>query len=301
MRRLASKAAEQGEGTQMPVGDRKGILQGWRSQRVTAALALLAVAAYAPGSPAQEDDFASAAPPERRLPSDWSFEFGGGALALPSFPGAASTKVIPLPWVDLHYKDRFFLSPISGLGVNLVAVPGARLGVALLPDLGRSASSNNRLRGWGDIGAGADLRLFGLLQVIGPVAVLAGVRRQLGGGNGTVVDGGLAGTLRLLPRLAVTATGTVTWANARYTQAYFGVDAEQSATARSFGSVVPTFAPGAGLRDASLALSASFRLDHHWSVQSIARAEVLLGDAGRSPLTEQRVQLSFGGFLAYRL
>src|SRR5437016_704840 len=207
-RRLASKAAEQdntwsgsarsranvdarfqGEGTQMPEGDSKGISRRRGSQRVRAALALLVVATYAPGSAAQEDDLASAAPPERRLPSDWSFEFGGGALALPSFPGAASTKVIPLPWVDLHYKDRLFLSPISGLGVNLVAVPGARLGVALLPDLGRSASSNNRLRGWGDIGAGADLRLFGQLRVLGPLAVLAGVRRQLGGGNGTVVDG----------------------------------------------------------------------------------------------------------------
>ena len=285
----------------MPEGDSKGISRRRRSQRVRAALALLVVATYAPGSAAQEDDLASAAPPERRLPSDWSFEFGGGALALPSFPGAASTKVIPLPWVDLHYKDRLFLSPISGLGVNLVAVPGARLGVALLPDLGRSASSDNRLRGWGDIGAGADLRLFGQLRVLGPLAVLAGVRRQLGGGNGTVVDGGLSGTLRLLPRLTVTATGTVTWANARYTQAYFGVDAEQSATAQSFGSVVPAFAAGAGLRDTSLALSANLRLDHHWSLQSIFRTEALLGDAGRSPLTERRLQWTFGGFIAYRL
>src|SRR3989442_10935231 len=120
-------------------------------------------------------------------------------------------------------------------------------------------------------------------------------------GNGTVVDAGLTGMLPLLRRLVVSATGTVTWANARYTRSYFGVDAEQSATALSFGSAVPTFAPGAGLRTAPLALSASLRLDHHWSVQSIARAEVLLGDAGRSPLTEQRIQLTFGGFLAYRL
>src|SRR5205807_10287159 len=86
-RRLASKAAEQdntwswsarrranvdarfqGEGTQMPEGDSKGISQRRRSQRAGAALALLVVAAYAPGSPAQEDDLASAAPPERRLP-----------------------------------------------------------------------------------------------------------------------------------------------------------------------------------------------------------------------------------------
>ena len=287
----------------MLMGDRKEISQWRRSQitRVTAALALLFVAAYAPGSPAQEGDLASAAPPERRLHSDWSFEFGAGALALPSFPGASSTKVIPLPWVDLHYRDLFFLSPISGLGVNLVAVPGARLGVALLPDFGRSASDSNRLRGRGDIGTGADLRLFGQLRVIGPVAVLAGVRRQLGGGNGTLVEGGLTSKLRLLPRLFLTATGTVTWANARYTQAYFGVDAAQSATALSFGNVLPPFAAGAGLRDASLALSANLRLDDHWSLQSIFKTEVLLGDAGRSPLTEQRLQWTFGGFIAYRL
>ena len=269
--------------------------------RATAGLLLLVVAGYAPGSPAQEDDFAGPAPLDRPVPSDWFFAFGAGALALPSYAGAASTKILPLPWIDLRYRDRVFLSPIAGLGVNLVALHGARLGVSLLPDLGRSASSNDRLRGWGDLGAGADLKVFGELRVVGPIGVFAGVRRQLGAGNGTVVDSGLAGTLPLLRRLIVSATGTVTWANARYTRAYFGVDADQSAMALSHGSAVPTFAAGAGLRDASLGLLAIFRVDKHWSVQSLARAEALLGDAGRSPLTERRMQLTFGGFIVYRL
>jgi outer membrane scaffolding protein for murein synthesis (MipA/OmpV family) len=262
---------------------------------------VLVVAAYAPASRAERIDFGSAAPLERPLPSDWSFVFGAGALLLPSYPGAASTRVMPLPFVDVRYGDRLFLSPISGLGVNLVAVPGARLGVALLPDLGRRASSNDRLRGWGDIGAGADLKLFGQLRVLGPLAVLAGVRRQLGAGNGTVVDAGLTSTLPLMRRLIVSATGTVTWADARYTRAYFGVDADQSAAALSFGSALPTYAAGAGLRDASLSLYAIVPLDQHWSVQSLARTEVLLGDAARAPLTERRIQLTFGGFLAYKL
>jgi len=269
--------------------------------RVTVALALLVAAAYAPASPAEQIEIASAVPLDRPLPSDWSFEFGGGALVLPSYPGAASTRILPLPFVDLHYGDRVFLSPISGLGVNLVAVPGARLGVAVLPDLGRTASSNDRLRGWGDIGAGADVRLFGQLHLVGPIAALAGVRRQLGAGHGTLVDAGLTGALPLMRRLIVSATGTVSWADARYTRSYFGVDADQSATALSFGTALPTFAAGAGLRDTSLALNAIFRVDQHWSVQSLFRTEVLLGDAGNSPLTERRVQLTFGGFITYRL
>jgi len=71
--------------------------------------------------------------------------------------------------------------------------------------------------------------------------------------------------------------------------------------ALSYGSAVPTFAAGAGLRDASLGLLAILRVDKHWSVQSLARSEILLGDAGRSPLTERRMQLTFGGFIVYRL
>ncbi len=178
--------------------------------RMRSGLALLIAAVYAPGSPAQEDDFASAAAPERRLPSDWSFEFGGGALAVPSYAGASSTKIIPLPWIDVHYKNLFFLSPISGLGVNLVAVPEGRLAVALLPDLGRSASSNNLLRGWGDIGAGADLRLSGQLHLFGPISALAGVRRQLGGGNGNRRR--LCRSVRCFPRFPpAPGSGTSRW------------------------------------------------------------------------------------------
>jgi outer membrane scaffolding protein for murein synthesis (MipA/OmpV family) len=261
-------------------------------RRATAALALAVVGAYA--------GFASAAPIDHPMPSDWSFTLGAGALLTPSYPGAASTKVVPLPFVDVRYKDRIFLSPIAGLGVNVLAVPGARLGVSLLPDLGRSASQGNRLRGWGDISAGADVKLFGELRVLGPLAVLASVRRQLGGGNGTVVDAGLTGTLPLMRRLIVSATATVSWANGRYTQSYFGVGADQSAAALLQGSLVPTFAAGAGLRDASLGVLAIVPIDRHWSVNSIVRTEVLLGDAATSPLTERRFQLTFGGFLAYR-
>ena len=261
--------------------------------RATAALAFVVVAAHGV--------VASAAPVDRPMPSDWSFTFGAGALAAPSYPGAGSTRILPLPFVDVRYRDRFFLSPIAGLGVNLLAVPGARLGVSVLPDLGRTASSGDRLRGWGDISAGADVKLFGELRVVGPLAVLAAVRRQLGGGNGTVVDAGLTGTLPLMGRLIISATGTVSWANARYTRSYFGVDADQSATALLHGSAVPAFSPGAGLRDASLAVLAIFGIDQHWSVSSVVRTEVLLGDAANSPLTERRFQPTFGGFLAYRL
>src|SRR5258705_330051 len=120
---------------------------------------------------------------------DWTVTVGGGALATPSYPGASSFTVLPLPYIDVRYRDRFFLSPFAG------------------------------------------------------------------------------------------------------------IDANQSATSRA----LPTYSAGAGLRDAALALFAVMPLDEHWSVQTLVKAEMLLGDAASSPLTEQRIQPTVGGFVAYRL
>jgi MltA-interacting protein MipA len=158
---------------------------------------------------------AAAASPERPPASDWSVAVGGGALALPSHPGAASLRVLPLPFVDIRYKDVLFLSPIAGLGVNALSVETARFGVAFSPDFGRSASSSDRLRGFGDISAGAMVKVFGTYSV-GPVALLADVRRELGGGDGTLADAGVTTTMPILPRLLLSATATLTWADAQY-------------------------------------------------------------------------------------
>ena len=42
-------------------------------------------------------------------------------------------------------------------------------------------------------------------------------------------------------------------------------------------------------------------LDERGSGQSPVRVEMLLGDGAARPLTEQRIQPTFGDFLAYRL
>jgi outer membrane scaffolding protein for murein synthesis (MipA/OmpV family) len=243
---------------------------------------------------------AAVAVPDRPVPSDWSVSLGGGALAMPSYPGAASLRVVPLPFIDVRYRDVLFLSPVAGLGVNAFAVENARFGVAFSPDFGRSASSNERLRGFGDISAGAMMKLFGTYRM-GPVAWLADVRRELGSGDGTLVDAGLTTMLPLGRRLLLSATATVTWADARYARSYFGIDGAQSAAALLQGSFVPTYAAGAGFRDTAFTLLAIVPLDARWSVQSLVRTELLLGPAAHSPLVERRFQPGFGGFVAYRL
>jgi len=52
-----------------------------------------------------------------------------------------------VPFLDVRYRNLLFLSPLTGLGVNAIATDRAQLGVAVLPDFGRSASSADVLRG----------------------------------------------------------------------------------------------------------------------------------------------------------
>jgi outer membrane scaffolding protein for murein synthesis (MipA/OmpV family) len=243
---------------------------------------------------------AAAATVNRPLPPDWSVTVGGGALAVPSYPGAASSKVLPLPLVDVRYRDVVFLNPVHGIGVNLVREPRLRLGVAVLPDFGRSASGGDRLRGWGNVGIGANAKVFAAYD-LGPFAMVGDVRRELGSGDGLLANAGLTTTMPLMRRFILSATATVGWADARYAQSYFGVDAGQSARAFAFGSALPTFRGTAGLHDAALGLVGVLPIDLRWALQSIVRTEVLLGSAAESPLTERRLQLTFGGFLTYRL
>lgn len=240
-----------------------------------------------------------AAAAEPALP-DWSVTVGAGALTAPSYPGASTLTVMPLPFFEVTYRRVLFFSPLTGLGFNAIATRRAQAGVAVLPDFGRSASSSDRLRGWGDIGGGASVKVFGRYS-LGFGALVGDVRQQVGAGNGTLIGAGFTSMIPLSRQLAVMPTLKLTWASARHSGAYFGIDGLQAAAALAQGLSLPVHAADAGLRDAALSLVAVFRVDDRWSVQALFRAERLLGDAAASPLVERPFQPMVGALVAYRL
>jgi len=212
----------------------------------------------------------------------------GGALALPSFPAPprpSHTATV----VDLHYKDRSS-SPDLRAGREPRRGPGHG-SVSHSAHLGRSASSNNRLRGWATSG-GRGPEAVRLLQVIGrslfsPECAASSRRQRNGGGWRT------DRTLRLLPRLAVTATGTVTWANARYTRPTLESmrSNPQRPVIRFGGSHI---CARRGLRTARCAVR---QLPPRSPLVRAIHCPCR-GPARRcrpQPLTEQRVRLSFAG------
>src|SRR2546428_13406365 len=103
------------------------------------ALVLIA-AAHEPGSDADLGARADA-----RSSSDWSITVGGGVLSTPSYPGAASSHVMPLPFFEGQYRQLVFLSPISGLGINAVSTRQLRARAACCPGPRPTACAADRL------------------------------------------------------------------------------------------------------------------------------------------------------------
>jgi outer membrane scaffolding protein for murein synthesis (MipA/OmpV family) len=236
---------------------------------------------------------------DRLLPQNWSVTVGGGAVVIPSYSGASSFRIMPWPLINARYRDLFFLNAATGAGVNVLYGPRGRAGFAVKPDFGRNASWGDRLRGWGDIGASADLSMFGAVNLF-PVTVQAELHRQLGAGMGMLAIGSVSSFLPVGRFLSLVPSARLTWADRRYTGAYYSVTTEQAQIARTFGNDLPSYATHAGLRDVGFSLNAIVPFDAHWSMTMLGSMGWLLGDAARSPLTQRRFQPAFGGFLGYK-
>src|ERR1700674_3516029 len=238
-------------------------------------------------------------PTLREQRGGWSFVLGAGVGAVPTYQGSSSLRILPLPLVEARYGDRFFVSGLGGVGVNVVALPEVHLGVAVAPDFGRSEGSDARLSGWGHIGPGAAGKVF-VESRLGPLRGLVGIRHEFGASNGTLADLGVFVNVPLGDRLILTGGPTLTWADSRYMRAYFGIDGGQFAAASAAHVATAVFTPGSGFRDVATSLAAIVILDQHWSVRTFVRGAVLLGDAANSPVTQQKLQIGFGSGVAYR-
>ncbi|PTS76709.1 hypothetical protein DBR17_14365, partial [Sphingomonas sp. HMWF008] len=87
----------------------------------------------------------AAPPPEKKVlpltfgpyPPGWQIDFGPGILAVPEFPGSDNLRILPIPQLDIRYKNQFFASVQSGIGYNLVNTRKLRVGPIVRPEFGR--------------------------------------------------------------------------------------------------------------------------------------------------------------------
>lgn len=225
---------------------------------------------------------------------DWRISLGGGVDLQPLYDGAKRYRLLPSVVVDVRYKDIAFLSDGEGLGVNLLRGRTYRAGVALSYDLGRNHHLQHRLNDLGNIAAAPEAKLFAE-YFIKPVVLTADLRKGIGGHNGVIGDLGAYVPVEIAEGFYVFTGPSVTLADGRYMQAYFGVSPAQAS-----GSPFHVFTARGGLNRAGWGLTVAYQWTEHWWLEAEGAWQYLLGDAAASPITETKSEFAAGANLIYR-
>ena len=237
------------------------------------------------------------------VPSDdWRFSAGLGVVSHPQYPGSSDTKTSTLPSFSANY-GRYFIGGLTdagvpfGVGANIIQNDHWRLGVGLGIDTNspRQESDSSHLQGMGDIDATTRGALFASYSQSWWI-VAGNLVTDLGG-----KDQGSRGALELevsyhpTQRLELSAGPGIAWADSKYNQTFFGVTVAQSAR-----SGLPSYTADAGINALNFNIGARYALSPQWGLGARFTASSLRGDAGDSPITQQKSQNTFGAFLNYR-
>jgi outer membrane scaffolding protein for murein synthesis (MipA/OmpV family) len=229
----------------------------------------------------------------------WQTELGVGTQFAPVFTGSGRYQVQPGPVVDIRYKDIAFASTGEGLGVNLFSFRHISVGAAITYDLGRSPHVDGQdLSGLGTIHPAPEAELFAsyALAKSFPLTIRVDARRQLGATNGYIGDIGA-----YLPMPGSSATfawfvgPTVTVADSRYMNAYFGVSQVQAANTR-----YRQYKASAGFKSAGLGVSIDYFVNPHTIIDVSSAVDRLLGSAADSPITQTKYEAVVSASALYK-
>jgi outer membrane scaffolding protein for murein synthesis (MipA/OmpV family) len=236
--------------------------------------------------------------------TDW--RLGVGPTINPDFEGSKDYRIEPAPVISLRYRDVLKVDnnevdftafdQVLDLG-DTVGRTRFSTGPVMNLDFGRHESDSKDLRGLGNIGMSVEFGGYVSFD-FERASIEAEMSQDVANGHhGATLD--LHGAIKLYKgeKLMVAPDLVVTWATARYMKSFFGITGTQSAA-----SGLPTFRAGAGFKNASLSLLASYDIARHWSVLAHVGYTRLMGDAAASPLVRLRGaadQLTAGTFVVY--
>lgn len=238
----------------------------------------------------------------------WTLLLGAGVALSPNYLGDDRYSVSTLPYIRVTKGERFFASVQEGLGYAVIKNDRFRAGPLASVEFGRdedgggpfrvAGSKTNDLIGLGDIDSTVSLGGFAEMN-FGKLALTSKAGKALGGHDGLTANIGLRYKSVLTgygPPLIYSVGPSLDFGDTRYTNAYFGVTAQQSEN-----SGLTPFTASGGPSRIGLSANGIVPLTDTLSANIVLNVSRLLGDAADSALVTERGSRdqAFGGlFLA---
>ena len=250
--------------------------------------------APAVGAEEQHEDF-------NPLSDTWKFAVGGGVANESRYPGSRVDYTRGLPIISLIY-GRYYFGAVPGgpagpgLGAYLLHTEHWAIGVDIGgdPRKARRATDDPILRRWGNIASTARGGAFATYTQEW-LSVRATISDAVNHGEGVLATLGIEAKYDVTPRLTLSIGPEFTWADHDYSQTFFGVSLDQSEVA----GIAP-YRARAGLNTVAGSAGITYRLTDHWLLGAHASYGQLQRDAADSPVTTDKTQHMFAGFVLYR-
>ncbi|WP_309665189.1 MipA/OmpV family protein [Tabrizicola sp.] len=215
------------------------------------------------------------------------FSFSGtlGGIYAPTYEGSDTSEGGALIDFNVSIRDGLFFAGTRGIGFAPINTETMSVKLAIGYGGERKMEDDpTNLSGLGDIDGEALAIVSGEYR-IGQISFGA----ELKGGQdyGATVDFKVSTGVECTDRITLGGEISATYADDSHMQRYFGVTAAQSAAS---GKAV--YGAGSGIKSAGVGVSVSFAVTQATSIDFGARYDRLMGDAGNSPITQDKGQTS---------
>jgi outer membrane protein len=223
--------------------------------------------------------------------SEDHFILGAGASYMPAYEGSRKYRVLPVPVIDVAWGP-VFANLKDGIGVQL-STDVFRVGVSGTVMQGYRA--RDVPRGVRKLSYGIGARAFASVTQMGATLSVGATKGVALGNKGVIADASLSYAFPVSDRLTFTPAVQTTWANGRYNDRYFGINAAQS-----LASGRPEYRAHGGFDDVSALVGATYLINDHLIFAASGGVTRVVGNVQRSPLVERRTQPVGFVSLAYR-
>lgn len=218
--------------------------------------------------------------PKLQVSDHW--EFGVGAAVRPEYQGSDDYEIQPVPIFDIRY-GRFFAITGEGIGFNVIETPTFTAGASV--DWMQGYDGGDVARGVHDVDDEMGGRLFMAAQLNGAAVSIAATQAVTDTDRGLLLNADIAYPIEATDRLTIAPSLGITWANEKYMDGYFGINASESAA-----SGLSQYEPADGFKDVSFRISVGYRLTDSISANGSVGVTHLLGEAADSPIVEEETQ-----------
>ena len=192
--------------------------------------------AFAEGSgiPGTEDEVTATT---QTASDDWKVTLGGGLASVPRYEGASKNRLRLAPLLEVD-NGQFFAGTSRGIGYNFSENKDVKYGLRLTLAPHRNQNVDARLNGMGNVSNAAEAGAFLNAKFTNCYVTSAFAASS----NGSRVELGGGYELRLSTEDKLRAGVEVNWADGKYMQTYFGVNARVAVTTKDaefFRSLVP--------------------------------------------------------------